>query len=239
MQTYAAIYARAAERKGGEAALETLLAEYVGLPKAELAKIADDRWLAEMTRRVFQAGFNWQVIDNKWAGFEAAFHGFDVPLNAAMSDEDLDGHLKNAAIIRNGAKIQSVRDNAIFLRDLAAEHGSAAKAFAEWPDEDFIGLLELLKARASRLSGETAMRVFRSMGKPAFITTRDVSAALIMAGVLEKAPSGKKDFRAVQDAFNAWSAESGKDLTVVSRTLALSAGGEGYVNAQRVGRVTT
>lgn len=228
MKTFAEIFARASERKGGDAELERLAGEYPTKSKAELAAIPDDRWLAQMTERVFQAGFNWKVIENKWKGFEEAFHGFDPRINAAMSDEDLDAHLKDTRIVRNAQKVISVRDNARFLCDLAEAHGSAAKFFAEWPDEDFCGLLEVMKKRASRLSGETAMRVFRTMGKPAYITTRDVSAALIDAGVLEKPPSGKKDFQAVQDAFNAWAAESGRDLTAISRVLALSTGPEGY-----------
>lgn len=232
MKTYAEFYARAAQRKGGEAALEALLAEYVSKPRVELAATPDHRWLSEMTRRVFQAGFNWRVIDNKWPGFEAAFHAFDPALNAAMSDEEFDAHLKDTGIVRNAQKILSVRGNAQFLVDLAAEHGSAARFFADWPDDDFVGLLEVMKARASRLSGETAMRVFRNMGKPAFITTRDVTVCLIEAGVLTKPPSGKKDYRAVQDAFNAWSAQSGRDLTAVSRVLALSTGSEGYARGR-------
>ena len=181
-----------------------------------------------MTRSVFQAGFSWRVIDNKWSGFESAFHGFAPAINAAMSDEEFDEHLKNTAIIRNAQKILSVRANAQFLVDLAAEHGSAAAFFAAWPDEDFVGLLEVMKSRAARLSGETAMRFFRTMGKPAFITTRDVTAALIDAGVITKPPSGKKDLAAVQAAFNAWSGESGRDLTAISRVLAMSTGPEGY-----------
>ena len=159
-----------------------------------------------MTRGVFRAGFNWRVIDNKWTGFEAAFHGFDPPLNAAMSEEEFDAHLKDTGIIRNAQKVASVRANAQFLVDLAGEHGSAAKFFADWPDSDFIGLLDLMKKRAARCAGETAMRFFRTMGKPSFITTRDVAAALIEAGVIDKPPSGRKDFQAVQDAFNGWSA---------------------------------
>ncbi len=140
----------------------------------ELAAIPDDRWLAEMTRGVFRAGFNWRVIDNKWAGFEAAFHGFDPPLNAAMSEEEFDAHLKDTGIIRNAQKVASVRANGQFLVDLAREHGSAARFFADWPDSDFIGLLDVMKKRAARCHGETAMRFFRTMGKPAFMTTRDV-----------------------------------------------------------------
>ena len=228
MRSFADIYAQAAERKGGEAALEGLIAEHRAKAPAELAAIPDDRWLAQMSKCVFQAGFSWKVIENKWPGFERAFHGFAPSLNAAMSDEELDTHLKDTSIVRNARKILSVRDNAVFLRDLAVEHGSGAAFFAAWPDSDFAGLLEVMKKRAARLSGETAMRFFRFMGKASFITSRDVTAALIGAGVIAKALSGRKDLQAVQDAFNAWGAESGRDLTAMSRVLALSTGPEGW-----------
>jgi 3-methyladenine DNA glycosylase Tag len=224
MRSFKEIYAQAAERKGGPEALEALLAEHRRKSRAELAATPDDRWLAGITRVVFQAGFNWRVVENKWPGFEAAFHGFDPKLNAAMSDDELDAHLKDARIIRNGAKVASVRTNAQFLVDLAREHGSAAKVFADWPDGDFVGLLDLMKTRAVRCAGETAMRFFRNMGKPAFITSRDVSAALVEAGVLDKPPSAKKDYQAVQAAFTRWSEESGRDLTSISRVLAMSTG---------------
>jgi 3-methyladenine DNA glycosylase Tag len=224
MQSFDEIYERAAARHGGRAALEAALAEYPAKTADELAAIPDDRWLAEMTRGVFRAGFNWRVIDNKWAGFEAAFHGFDPPLNAAMSEEEFDAHLKDTGIVRNAQKVASVRANGQFLVDLAREHGSAAKFFAEWPDADFIGLLDVVKKRAARCHGETAMRFFRTMGKPAFMTTRDASAALIEAGVVDKPPSSRKDLQAVQDAFNGWSEATGRNLTTLSRVLAMSAG---------------
>jgi 3-methyladenine DNA glycosylase Tag len=224
MQSFDEIYARAAERRGGEAQLEAALVEHPARTPDELAAIPDDRWLAEMTRGVFRAGFNWRVIENKWTGFEAAFHGFDPKLNAAMSEEEFDAHLKDTQIIRNAQKVASVRANGQFLVDLATEHGSAAKFFADWPDSDFIGLLDLMKKRAARCHGETAMRFFRTMGKPSFMTTRDVAAALIEAGVIDKPPTGRKDFQAVQEAFNAWSDATGRSLTALSRVLALSTG---------------
>jgi 3-methyladenine DNA glycosylase Tag len=120
--------------------------------------------------------------------------------------------------------VASVRVNAQLMVDLAKEHGSAGRFFADWPDTDFIGLLDLMKKRAARCAGETAMRFFRGMGKPAYITTRDVSAALIDAGVIDKPPSSRKDLQAVQEAFNAWAKESGRDLNALSRVLALSTG---------------
>ena len=228
MRAFADIYARAAARKGGEAVLEALLVPHRAKTPAELAAIPDGRWLAQMSKCVFQAGFRWQLIEDKWPGFEIAFHGFNPALNAAISEEEFDARLKNTAIVRNAQKILSVRDNAQFLLDLAAEHGSAAAVFAAWPDADFAGLLELMKKRASRLSGETAARVFREMGKPSFRTTRDVTAALIDAGVVGGPVKNKKDLQTVQNAFNAWAQESGRDLTALSRVLALSVGPADY-----------
>jgi 3-methyladenine DNA glycosylase Tag len=55
------IRARAEKRKGGAKALNKLLPPAPD-PKA-LARRRDDRVLAEMSRRVFCAGFAWSVIE--------------------------------------------------------------------------------------------------------------------------------------------------------------------------------
>jgi 3-methyladenine DNA glycosylase Tag len=180
--------------------------------------------LSAMTRRVFYAGFSSKVIDGKWDAFEDAFAGFDPARCAAITEERFDALLKDDRIVRNGAKIASVQANARFVLELAAEHGSAARCFANWPDADYVGLLELLKKRGSRLGGETGMRLLRALGKPAFVLTPDVVAALIREDVVAKPPSGKADFSAVQTAFNRWSEASGRDLTAISRILAMSVG---------------
>src|SRR3546814_8964827 len=82
-----------------------------------------------------------------------------------MSDDDLDRLLSDPRVVRNGVKLRSVRENAAFLLDLGAEHGSAARLFADWPSERFAGLLELLKARGSRLGGLAGSLALRSLGK--------------------------------------------------------------------------
>ena len=64
MTSFEAVRARAEKRKCGAKALEKLLP-----PKPDakaLAKIGDDRVLAEMAKRVFSAGFAWSVIEAKW-----------------------------------------------------------------------------------------------------------------------------------------------------------------------------
>lgn len=60
MPDFAKIRARAADRKGGEAVLASLLGPVPD--NAAVAKIADDRILSTMSERVFAAGFVWRVI---------------------------------------------------------------------------------------------------------------------------------------------------------------------------------
>jgi 3-methyladenine DNA glycosylase Tag len=220
MIAFEELYQRAAGRKGGAAELEKQLPTVKSA--AELAEMPDDRWLSSMSKIVFQAGFNWQVVDNKWPGFEDAFDKFDPGTCAAFDDDRIDALLKDTRIIRNGAKVLSVRANAVFLRELAAEHGSAGRCFADWPAEDFIGLLAMLKKRASRLSGRSAQYFLRSMGKDGFIISPDVATALIREGVVTKDPTSGRDLKAVQEAFNAWRTESDRPIAHISRVLAMT-----------------
>lgn len=222
MQSFDALYALAAERHGGPDALEPLLPAPLS-PRA-LAAIPDDRWLSMMTRFVFSAGFNWKVIENKWPGFEAAFNGFDLGRCAMLSDEDMDVLLSDKGIVRHGAKIRSVRENAAFAIDLVKEHGSVGAALGGWPSTDFTGLLEMLKKRGSRLGGSSAQYFLRFMQRDSFILSRDVAAALIREGVVDKDPTSKRDLAAVQQAFNEWMDESSRGLSAISRVLAFSAG---------------
>lgn len=225
MRSFEDIEALAAEKKGGAKKLKALLAEH-NLPKseAELTKTGDDRWLSMFTRCVFQAGFSWKVIDQKWPGFEEAFEGFDVARLAFLPDEAFEALLKDTRIVRNGAKIKAVQDNAVFLRDLAAEHGSAAAFFATYPVSDQVGLMDLMKKRGSRLGGTTGQLALRFMGKESFILTGDVVNALIRENVIDNDRMSKKNLSAAQAAFNDWKTTSGRSLNEISRILAFSVG---------------
>ncbi len=220
MQSFAEIKRIAEERKGGAKALESILGD--DNLQADISQLTDDRILSEFSKRVFQAGFNWSVVEKKWDGFETAFHRFDIGRNAMMFDDDFDAHLKNTAIIRHAKKILSVRDNAIFLSDLAKEHGSAAKFFHEWPSSDLIGLWDVMKKRGSRLGGVTGQYALRFLGKDSFILSRGVGAALARAGVVDGPTTSKIAQRKIQDAFNAWQDETGESYTRMSRILAMS-----------------
>lgn len=219
MRTFDEIYRIAADRHGGRAALEAQLQR----PKsaAELAAIPDDRWLATLTKCIFQAGFNWKVIETKWDGFEAAFDGFDPHRCAFMDDDRFDALLADRRIVRNAAKIATIRDNAAFLLELR-DDGGAGKVLGGWPSADFVGLLDLLKTRGARLGGATGQYAMRFSGRDSFILSRDVTARLIAEGVIDKPAGSKTSMRAVQGAFNTWMDQSGRSLTEISRVLAMS-----------------
>ena len=223
MKSFAKIHARAADRKGGDAVLASLLG-----PKpdnAAVAKVPDDRILSTMAERVFAAGFVWRVIEQKWPGFEEAFLGFE-PKRLLFQPEDFWHDLTaDKRIVRNPQKIKSVRDNAAFVEAVAKEHGSFGKFLAAWPANDQIGLTAYLGKHGSRLGGNTGQYFLRWLGWDCFIISQDMGAALRDAGLdIAATPTSKKDLQKVQDQVNAWAAETGLPRVHISRILAMSIG---------------
>jgi 3-methyladenine DNA glycosylase Tag len=222
MIAFKAIRARAAKRKGGEAALASLLPKVP--PQKALARVTDDRVLAEMAQRIFSAGFVWSVIEKKWPGFEAAFLKFDPRKLNFQPDEFWERLASDQRIVRNPQKIKAVRENAAFILDIAKEHGSFGKFLAEWPADDQVGLLELLGKRGARLGGMTGQYFLRFIGKDVYITSHDMISCLRDAGLDISGTTSKKDQRKVQDQLNAWAKESGLPYTHLSRICAMSIG---------------
>lgn len=223
MKKFEQIRELAEKRKGGAKALESLLSS--PLSPAKLSKITDDRYLAQITRCVFNAGFHWRVISQKWPGFEQAFHGFDIGALLTLSPDEWEQYVQDARIVRNWQKIQTVYQNAAMIAQVGEEHGSFAEFFAQWPVTDQVGLLSFLKKNGARLGGQTAQYFIRFIGKDGFVTSSDVVAALIANGVeINPKPTSQKDMKAIQAAFNHWHAETGLPMTHISRILSYTAG---------------
>lgn len=222
MKDFQKLYDLAAQRKGGPKALEALIPK--PRTKTALAKIPDDRWLSAMAKSVFRAGFNWAVVENKWPDIEAAYNGFDPHAVAFQSDDDLDKLVKDARVIRAWKKLKAIRGNAQYVVDLAAEHGSAARYFAEFPSSNYIALLDDLKKRGSYLGGTSAQYFLREMGRDSFILSKDVVAALSREKVFTGSATSKTSLASIQDAFNSWVDDGGQSLTRVSRVLAFTTG---------------
>ncbi len=222
MRSFEEILAIAAERHGGEAAV--LESMPVMKSAEELAAIPDAAWLAQMARGIFQAGISWKVVDAKWPGIEEAFHGFDVGRVGHMSDDWFDELLRDTRIIRSAPKVRAIQENAVFISEVSAEAGSFGRKIGDWPDDDYIGLLDWLQKEGARLGGNTGAYMLRAMGRDGFMLSTDVVARLVAERVIDKAPTSKAARKAVQAAFNSWQAQSGRPLSTISRVLAQSIG---------------
>ncbi len=221
LRKFSVIIALAEKRHGG-AGVKTKLAEQRREHRDLTQK--DDRFLAGMAKAVFSAGFSWDVVEQKWPGFEKAFDKFEPKKVAAYGANDIARLMKDTGIIRNGPKIKATIANARFVGDIAEEHGSFAAFLKSWSASDQVGLMDYLKKYGSRLGGNSAMYFLRFNGWDAFILSADVTKALIREGVIDKAPTSKAAMRAVQGAFNAWTSETGRAQREISRILALSVG---------------
>jgi 3-methyladenine DNA glycosylase Tag len=216
---FAAIEAAALARHGREGVAVRLV-----VPKtdAQLLAVPDDRYLSQMSLRIFRAGLKHALVDAKWPTFEEAFHGFEPARCAALYDEAIEALLADRRLIRHLGKLRAVRANAQAMLAVAREHGSFGAWLADWPSSDIIGLWAALAKRFSQLGGSSAPSFLRMVGKDTFILTDWVAKALRHWQVIEGAPTTRGDRVAVQVAFNAWAAETGRPLCQLSQILALS-----------------
>lgn len=221
-ESFSALYQRAAERKGGEAALESLLPRPLSV--SELAALGDDRYLSALSMKVFQSGFVWRVVRNKWPDFEDIFWSFDIDKLLLMPEDMLERKSQDPRIIRNFSKVKTILHNAQMISDVREQHGSFAKFVAEWPSEDITGLWLYLKKHGARLGGNTGPYALRYLGKDTFLLTQDVESYLRANGHIDGGIQTKKSLAAAQDLFNHWQAESGRSLTELSCLVAYGVG---------------
>ena len=210
----------AAQARHGVAVLTARLAQ----PRspAELEALGDDRYLSQMSLRIFRAGLRHSVVDGKWPAFEEVFGGFEPRRVRAMPDEALEALLADRRLIRHWGKLKAVRDNAAAMIALAAEHGSFGIWLARWWGSDIVGLWAELAKRFSQMGGNSGPSFLRMVGKDTFVLTHSVAAALQRWGAAERPPKTRQDRAAIQSSFNAWAAETGRPLCQLSQILAAS-----------------
>ena len=210
----------AARTRHGAAAVEARLPA----PKtpAELAATGDDRYLSQMSLRIFRAGLKHSLVDAKWPAFEEAFHGFDLRRVRAMPDEAVEALLADTRLIRHFGKLKSVRDNAAAMLGVAEEHGSFGKWLAAWPTTDIVGLWDALGKQFSQMGGNSGPSFLRMVGKDTFVLTGSVCAGLKHWAGIAGPPKNRGERTAAQQIFNDWAAETGRPLCHLSLVLAMS-----------------
>jgi len=220
---YQTIYEIACARKGGEHVVESML------PRKRSNKhprtLGSDRYLAEFTRKIFQSGFVWRVVDQKWPAFEDLFWGFDVERLLMMPDDMLERKAQDKSIIRNFNKVKTIRENAGMIAETERREDKAFGEFiADWPTTDMVGLWLWLKRQGSRLGGNTGPYALRALGVDTFLLSADVEGFLREHGVIDSGAGSQKALNAAQHFFNDLQQESGRSFVELSRLVSISFG---------------
>ena len=222
VESFSTIYQRACRRKGGEQALESMLS--TPLTPQQIADIPDHRFLAHMTKKVFQSGFVWRVIEQKWPNFETVFFNFDVEKILLMPDEMIEKKASDERIVRNYKKVVTVRENALMIKDVARTYGSFGQFAATFSASNITELWTYLKKHGARLGGNTGPYMLRAIGVDTFLFSRDVEDYLRKHDIVDGGLGSKKSLASANAAFAQWHKESGRSLQEISAIIAFSWG---------------
>lgn len=223
---FSQIIERAAARKGGLSAVKALTGRPLNTAALQAYSSAD--WLAAFSKKVFQSGFVWRVVEQKWPGFEAVFFYFSPEKLLMLSDEMWVAKAQDPRIIRNSNKVMTIRTNAQMIYELTLEHGSFSALIANWPSDDIIGLWALLKKRGARLGGNTGPYALRAMGKDTFLLSQDIETYFRAHQLIDGGLTSLGNLRKIQQQFNTWQQQSGLSYQEMSRIVAMSVG-DNYV----------
>ncbi len=225
MESFQALYHRAAERKGGEQKLNLLLNDnsYYG-GDIPLQQLGDDRILSAFTKKVFQSGFVWRVVENKWDNFEESFFNFNIEKILMMPEEMMERKAADPKIIRNFNKVKTIKANAQMIFEEQQNGHSFAEFLAQWPSADIIGLWAYLKKNGQRLGGNTGPYSLRALGKDTFLLSRDIEAYFRAHDIISGGIQTKSSLNAIQHSFNQWQSECDLSLTQLSRLVAFATG---------------
>lgn len=229
LEKFEDLYLRAVERKGGPKALNFLLGE--ADTSNLVAKLDDSRILAAMTKKVFQSGFVWRVVEQKWPDFEDVFFGFDIEKILMMPEEMLEKKATDPRIIRNYNKVKTIKANAQMLFEEQQNGHSFAEFIANWPSDDIIGLWAYLKKHGARLGGNTGPYALRALGKDTFLLSRDVEAYFRANNLITGGVQTKGSLATIQASFNEWQAQSDLSLSQLSRLVAYATG-DNHIQAE-------
>ena len=93
--------------EAGDATMQAYHDTEWGIPEHDSNKLFEI-----LTLEGAQAGLSWRTVLMRRDAYRDAYHGFDIPRVAAMTDAALETLLTSSGLIRNRLKIYSVRDNA-------------------------------------------------------------------------------------------------------------------------------
>lgn len=111
----------------------------------------------QLVLQTFQAGLSWQIILNKEAAFTARFERWDYTRVARWTEDDIAAALRDAGIVRNGAKVRAAVTNAKLAVELDHARPGGFERFC-WRTCGCLPTAERLLQHGSRSAGGSYMR---------------------------------------------------------------------------------
>ena len=126
----------------------------------------DDAYFENMSRVIFQAGLNWNVIDKKWSTTKKAFASFSVEKVSRFTKADVERLLKDEGIVRHRGKIEAIIQNAILFGDIKKECGSFKKYIDNLDkSKNYSAVVEELSGKFKRLGPSSASLFLYTVGE--------------------------------------------------------------------------
>ena len=107
----------------------------------------DDRCLFELlSLEGAQAGLSWSLILARREEYRRAFHHFDIARCACLTEKEIADIARDYGVVKNMAKLRSVKSNAVVILRLQEEFGSFADFL--WRFVDFKPIVNAWESEA-------------------------------------------------------------------------------------------
>lgn len=119
----------------------------------------DKGYFEILSKAVFNAGFSYRVVDNKWKGMKEVFNEFEPKILSKWTVDEISKALNSSKIIRNSRKINAIIENASVFLELSKKHGSFENYLKTFKDEPYEERLKIISKQFKWL-GPTGAHFF-------------------------------------------------------------------------------
>ncbi|MHA2102959.1 MAG: DNA-3-methyladenine glycosylase I [Candidatus Hodarchaeales archaeon] len=98
---------------------------------------SDEGYFEFLTKAVFQAGFSYKVVEQKWPDITEVFENFNFSSIAHWDEEKILDVVQSPKIIRNMKKVRGIVYNAQIFIELVNQYESIEKYLASFRDKSY------------------------------------------------------------------------------------------------------
>jgi 3-methyladenine DNA glycosylase Tag len=128
-----------------------------------------------LSKAVFNAGFSYQVVNNKWKGIKQVFREFEPEIVSNWTVDEVSEALTSPKIIRNARKVNAIVSNAKVFLDLVKEHGSFESYLKSFREESYEERQKILSKQFKWLGPRGAHFFLWSIGEDAPSCEQDIN----------------------------------------------------------------